>query len=237
MRKFFSIVICLSVLLFSAAALSSCGDDDNDEKGTDGSGKGAAVHEMVDLGLPSGLLWATCNVGASTPYEDGSYFAWGETTPKSDYDWDTYKWCDGSKNTLTKYCDSSACGKDGFADGKAVLDAEDDAATANWGADYRMPTYEEFSELCDNCEWAWDDDHNGYTVTGKNGKSIFLPASGFRYGDILNDHGSVGNYWDATVRSVYANDASYLDFGSSKYTTHYYDDRCLGHTVRPVAAS
>ncbi|MBR6016482.1 MAG: hypothetical protein IK067_05060, partial [Prevotella sp.] len=99
-------------------------------------------HEYVDLGLPSGTLWATCNVGAETPEDYGLYFAWGETVgytgDTSDgrlFDWANYKWCDGSNTTLTKYCNNSEKGKDGFTDDKTVLDPEDDAATANWGED------------------------------------------------------------------------------------------------------
>ncbi len=251
MRKIFSIVMCLSVALFPAALLSSCGGDgeddvekatagggkseagDDESKGGDGSGDKQYTHAVVDLGLPSGLLWATCNVGASTPYEDGDYFAWGETEPKSDYSWNTYKWCNGSCLTLTKYCDKSTYG---FTDDKTVLDAEDDAATANWGAGYRMPTSDEFTELNDNCTWTWDSLHNGYTVTGTNGNSIFLPASGCRDGSSLDCHGSNGYYWHATLPSGSPALGVYLYFSSgdhySAFGSHGRND---GHPVRPVA--
>ena len=194
-----------------------------------------SAHEMVDLGLPSGLLWATCNVGASTPYEDGDYFAWGETAPKSDYRWSTYKWCNGSYNTLTKYCYDSSLGYNGFTDDKTVLDAEDDAATANWGAGYRMPTYAEFTELNNNCTWTWDSSHNGYNVTGTNGNSIFLPASGCRSGSSLYNHGSYGHYWSATLDSGDADYAYSFDFDSGLCSPFYYYGRSYGHSVRPVA--
>ena len=271
MRKIFGFVMFLSVALFSATSLSSCGGDDEDDvemaiagggkseagdsegkgddgesgagkgedgedsgKGNDGSGDKQYTHAVVDLGLPSGLLWATCNVGASTPYEDGDYFAWGETEPKSFYDWSTYKWYNRSYNAFTKYCTSSSYGYNGFTDNKDVLDAEDDAATANWGAGYRMPTYAEFIELNDNCTWAWDSSHSGYTVTGTNGKSIFLPASGYRIGSSLDYHGSNGYYWSATLESGLAYYAYYLYFYSGyHYPSSYY--RCYGRTVRPVA--
>ena len=236
MRKIFGFVLCLSVALFYAGAHSFCGDDDNDGNGKSGSVKKKNfTHEMVDLGLPSGLLWATCNVGASTPYEDGDYFAWGETEPKSDYTWETYKWCNGSDNTLTKYCNDSSCGYNGFTDDKTVLEADDDAATANWGAAYRMPTCDEFDELGANCTWTWDSSHNGYTVTGKNGKSIFLPASGDRYGSSLDHHGSDGYYWSATLFSGCAYGACSLYFYSGYHDPGYDDDRYIGRTVRPVA--
>ena len=194
-----------------------------------------SAHEMVDLGLPSGLLWATCNVGASTPYEDGDYFAWGETEPKSDYTWSNYKLCNGSYNTLTKYCNTSSLGYNGFTDDKTVLDAEDDVATAKWGAGYRMPTYAEFTELNNYCTWTWNSTHNGYTVTGTNGKSIFLPASGYRDGSSLYDHGSYGSYWSATLGSGYANDAYSLDFYSGNHNPNSNGYRCIGLSVRPVA--
>ncbi|MCQ2319676.1 MAG: hypothetical protein MJZ90_12290 [Bacteroidales bacterium] len=103
-----------------------------------------AAHEYVDLGLPSGLLWATCNVGADSPEDYGDYFAWGETETKSDYDWDTYKWCNGSYNTLTKYNTKSSYGT---VDNKTTLELSDDAARANWGGSWRMPTEAEFQEL------------------------------------------------------------------------------------------
>ncbi len=134
-------------------------------------------YEYVDLGLPSGLLWATCNVGAETPEETGDYFAWGETEPKEIYNWSTYKWCDGTYNSLTKYCSDSYYGKDGFVDNKTVLDPEDDAATVNWGKNWRTPTYEEYKELLDNCTCTWTYSYGmpGYELIASNGNSIFLP--------------------------------------------------------------
>ncbi len=272
MRKIFGIVLCLSVALFSATSLSSCGGDDEDdvEKATDGGGKSEAgdsegkdgdgesgagkgedgddsgkgndgsgdkqyTHAVVDLGLPSGLLWATCNVGASKPYEHGDYFAWGETVPKSYYDWDTYKWCKGSHSALTKYCYDSPLGYNGFTDGKTVLDAEDDAATVNWGAGYRMPTYAEFDELCVNCTWTWDSSHTGYIVTGTNGNSIFLRASGYRYWSGLDYGGSLGGYWSATLDSGLADTACYLSCNSGSHNPYGNSFRYYGRTVRPVA--
>ena len=109
------------------------------------------THEYVDLGLS--VNYATCNVGATTPEEYGDYFAWGEVEPKETYTWENYKYCDGSSTTLTKYCNKSNYGNNGFTDTKTVLDPEDDAAIANWGGAWRMPTYDEFSELKNNCTW------------------------------------------------------------------------------------
>ena len=172
-------------------------------------------HKFVDLGLPSGLLWATCNVGAFTAADDGNYYAWGETTTKENYYFDTYKYGTSSSN-LTKY---------NKTDGKTILDKEDDAAYVNWGSSCRMPTGAEFEELVnsDNCTWTWTHITNssgssvkGYEVTSKkNGNSIFLPASGYRYGSGLYNHGSHGVYWSSTLGSSSVSDAYNLYFFSS----------------------
>lgn len=144
-----------------------------------------ANHEWVDLGLPSCLKWATCNIGATKPEEAGNFYAWGETETKSSYSWATYKWCNGSENTLTKYCNNAANGQDGFTDNKTTLEPEDDAAHVNWGGVWRMPTEGEYQELRDNCTWTWVENLNGsgvngYEVKGINGMSIFFPVAGCR---------------------------------------------------------
>jgi hypothetical protein len=192
-------------------------------------------HEWVDLGLPSGLKWATCNVGASQPEEYGDYFAWGEVEPKEYYYWDSYKWCNGTENTQTKYCTNSDYGYNGFTDYKTTFDLSDDAANYNWGGEWRMPTKEEQDELYNNCSWEWTTQNgvNGYTVTGPNGNSIFLPAAGFRGGSSLYDAGSVGYYWSSSLYTSYPVWACVLSFYSgnvgrgSNYS--YY-----GRSVRPV---
>ena len=138
-------------------------------------------HEYVDLGLS--VKWATCNVGASKPEEYGDYFAWGETQPKNTYDWSTYKWCNGSYDTQTKYCTKSSYGT---VDNKTQLELSDDAARANWGGSWRMPTDAEMTELREQCTWTWTTQNGvyGYKVTSKKSgytnKSIFLPAAGYR---------------------------------------------------------
>jgi hypothetical protein len=174
-------------------------------------------HRFVDLGLPSGLLWATCNVGAFTAADDGNFYAWGETTTKENYDWDTYKY-DTSSSNLTKY---------NKTDGKTVLDKEDDAAYVNWGSSCRMPTDDDFSELNNsgNCTWTWTsmttssgNSIKGYKVTSKNnGNSIFLPASGYRDGSYPYGPGSYGFYWSSTLYSSGVSDAYYLYFSSGYY--------------------
>ncbi len=189
--------------------------------------------DYVDLGLPSGLKWATMNVGASKPEEYGDYFAWGETEPKSNYYWSTYKWCNGSETTQTKYNTSSSYGT---VDNKTVLDPEDDAAHVNWGGSWRMPTKEEQDELRNNCTWTWTTKKgvNGRLVTGPNGKSIFLPAAGDREGTRLYDAGSWGNYWSSSLNTDRPSYACFVNFGS--VDVYWYDFyRRYGRSVRPVS--
>lgn len=192
-------------------------------------------HKFVDLGLASGLLWACTNVGAASFSDDGDYFAWGETKSKSRYSLGTYKWNhepDDNVCWITKYKTS---------DGKTTLDANDDAATVNWGSPCRMPDISEFEELYNQCVWSWMSNYNGtsgYLVTGPNGNTIFFPASGRYWGDDLtgSGHGSCGYYWS---RSLYPNDykdAHYLHFDRDHVTPpsdHLY--RYIGYPVRPVA--
>ncbi len=189
--------------------------------------------EMVDLGLPSGIKWANMNVGATSVTDDGDYFAWGETSPKTTYDWSTYKWCNGSKDTQTKYCPSSEYGYNGFTDGKTTLDPEDDAAHVNWGGNWRMPTKAEQDELRTNCTWTWTQKNgtNGYEVKGKNGNTIFLPAAGYRSSSSLIRVGSYGYYYSSSLLGSYY--AYYLYFRSD-YVDRDYDFRCSGRSVRPV---
>lgn len=192
------------------------------------------THEYVDLGLS--VKWATCNVGATTPEGYGDYFAWGETEPKTDYSWSTYKYCAGSSSTLTKYCSQSPYGNNGFTDDKTVLDPEDDAATVNWGGAWRMPTEAEQDELRNNCIWNWTTQNgvNGYKVTGPNGNSIFLPAAGYMYGSSLRNAGSNGYYWSSSLRADYPDSAynAYFDSGNAYWSSYFY--RYYGRSVRPV---
>ena len=191
-------------------------------------------YEYVDLGLS--VKWATYNVGAVSPEGYGSYFAWGETSSKSDYDWDTYKYCRGSSKTLTKYCNDSDYGYNGYTDNKTTLDLIDDAARVNWGGSWRMPTRAEQEELIEKCTWTWTtlNGVKGYKVTSKsNGNSIFLPAAGCRYGKYVYDAGSFGHYWSSSFSSGYPYYACYLNL----YPSIVYwgkNGRDGGHTVRAV---
>ena len=184
-------------------------------------------HEYVDLGLPSGLKWATCNVGASKPEDYGNYYAWGETATKSEYTED---------NSLTYGHSISSLQSQGIIDGNSNLMPQHDAARANWGGDWRMPTRTEMQELIDNCEWEWTAQNgvNGYKVTGPNGNSIFLPAAGYRFGSSLDYAGEYGSYWSSTPAYSDSYHAYDLDFRSSEYSV-YCAKRSLGQTVRPVS--
>ena len=193
------------------------------------------THEYVDLGLPSGLKWATCNVGANSPEESGDYFAWGEVEPKTTYNWSTYKYCVDNYDNLTKYCSLSSYGNNGFTDSKTVLDPEDDAAAVNWGGAWRMPTYEEMCELIDECTWTWTTQNGVYgrKVTGPNGNSIFLPAAGCMYNSDLHYAGSYGYYWSSSLSADGPSGAYGVDFDSVYvYRGSYF--RYGGRSVRPV---
>ena len=194
-------------------------------------------HEYVDLGLPSGIKWATCNVGATAPEEYGDYFAWGETAPKTTYNWSSYKYCNGTETSLTKYCVSSSYG---IVDNRTILGLEDDAANANWGGNWRMPTEAEQDELrnTDNCTWEWTTQNgvNGYKVISKiNGNSIFLPAAGYYNGNKLYSAGDHGDYKSSLLYTSNSNYACGLDFYSSsvRWSGNY---RCYGEPVRAVYA-
>ena len=182
-------------------------------------------HKFVDLGLPSGLLWARNNVGASTPYADGDYYAWGETETKSYYSWDTYKW--GS--STTKYNSS---------DGKTKLEASDDVATVKWGKECRMPSCAEFQELYEKCDWTWKSNYNGtsgYLVKGPNNQTIFLPASGNRGNGDLHHGCSGGVYWSSSLYSSNTGCAYDIYFVSAGVDPSNHYDRYFGYSVRPVA--
>ncbi len=193
------------------------------------------AHEYVDLGLPSGLLWATCNVGAEFPEDYGDYFAWGETTPKDICYWSNYQYCNGYSTTLTKYCNNSSYGYNGFTDDLTTLLPEDDAATANWGSGWRMPTKAEFEELCNNTTVTWTRQNgvNGRLFTASNGNSLFLPAAGHRYNSRLYDTASYGYYWSSSLYSDGPYNAWDFYFNSDYYFVGS-DYRYYGQSVRAV---
>ena len=194
-------------------------------------------HEYVDLGLPSGTLWATCNVGANSPEEYGDYFAWGETQPKDVYDWSTYQYCNGSISTLTKYCNNPDCGYNGFTDNLTTLLPEDDAAAVNWGGDWHMPSNDNWEELYENTTHIWTtwNGVKGRLFTASNGNSLFLPAAGYYEGSSLNLVGCDGNYQPTSFKPNDPNCAYRFDFGSDPGHCYiYYGVRSRGNSVRAV---
>ena len=178
----------------------------------------------VDLGLS--VKWATCNVGATTPEEYGDYFAWGETSTKAEYN---------SDNSPTYGLSISELQSQGYIDGEGNLTSQYDAAQANWGGSWRMPTYAELSELNTQCTWEWinTNDFKGYKVTGPNGNSIFLPAAGRRNGSSLDFAGSYGYYWSSSPDDDYDYIAYSLNF-SSCYLNVDGNGRYYAQSVRPV---
>ena len=187
------------------------------------------THEYVDLGLPSGVRWATCNVGADAPEGYGNHYAWGETEPKESYSWDTYKYGTYSYNydysTLTKYNNT---------DRLTTLEAADDAATANWGGSWRMPTSAEWEELIEKCTWTWTTlkGVNGCEVKASNGNSIFLPAAGVRDNDLENTSDE-GYYWSSSLYTSAPHNACYALFYLGNVIKSG-NSRFCGLSVRPV---
>ena len=229
---------------------SNTGNDTNQNGGNSNTGSDNATgtangHGYVDLGLS--VKWATCNVGATKPEEYGNYYAWGETEPKTTYNWNTYKWATATQNewgewhleTLTKY---NTDANYGTVDNKTVLDPEDDAAAVNWGGQWRMPTKEECEELLDNCTLKWVYSYKGtgvagLIVTGPNGNSIFLPAAGSRNEDDDLDDGFYDHFWSSSLGTDYPDDAWYVEFlsiGVSMRGGNRYGGRYCGQSVRPV---
>ena len=200
--------------------------------------------EYVDLGLS--VKWATKNLGASKPSDYGNYYTWGETEPKAEYTWATYKWMQTGQSDwkhITKYTIADGktegiwydAGGNFVGDNKTTLEAADDAATRKLGSPWRMPTMIELQELIDHCTWTWttQDGKNGYEVKGTNGNSIFLPAAGYREGSELNGAGSWGRYWSSSLSTGRSFNARVLYFRSDG---HAWNDtsRYPGFTVRPV---
>ena len=195
-----------------------------------------SIGEFVDLGLPSGTLWATYNVGASSPEEYGDYFAWGETTTKNLYSFETYQYCNGSPSALTKYCADSSYGYNGFTDNLTELLPEDDAATANWGSDWQMPSYDQIMELLHSCQsvnWTTLNGVNGFQIIGTNLNRIFLPAAGCRVDVNLYSPESEGYYWSRSIDTNTSPMAFSLKFSGMGCDSRS-SSRYQGHPIRPV---
>lgn len=193
----------------------------------------------VDLGLPSGTLWATCNVGANTPEEYGDYFAWGETERKDIYNWETYRYCNGDEFSMTKYCNNSDYGFNGFTDNLTILEADDDIATTSWGGEWCTPTKEQWMELLYGGagSWMWTsrDGVNGMLFTANNGNNIFFPASG-KYdsetGFVNGDN--VGHYWSSSLFDDSMPKSAWRFYFTNGDKNVGNEERSQGLSVRPV---
>lgn len=238
MKKLFNLVALL-MFVMCAVFVSSCNDDVEETPPATvtppdvNATENKDTHEYVDLGLPSGTLWATCNVGASKPEEYGNYYAWGETQPKNDYNWTTYKYCDGTGKKMLKYCIDSDYGN---IDNRTELEQADDAATANWGSKWQMPSIEQFKELCNNnytniIYTTFNDVKGTMIVSKSNGNRIFLPAAD-KHSDGEMTY-SYGYYWTSTLgigKSCYAYEIILKSSGVD-WNRNY---RKVGKSIRPV---
>lgn len=230
-------MVLLAVVMLCAASCTKPDDENNENNGGGGNSGGGnqITYEYVDLGLPSGTLWATSNVGAASPEDYGDYFAWGETQPKDYYSWGNYKYCKGSDTTLIKYCSDPDYGYNGFTDALTILQASDDAATVNCGEGWRTPTKDEWEELIVCCVQTWTTKNgvNGKLFAAPNGNSIFLPIS------FDADNSPYGNYWTSSLFwTKLPRNAYHFYFDSDNYELYPYCGwRDRGMFVRPVRSS
>lgn len=229
MKKLKNAVIGMTVALMAA----SCGMVEKPTVSGQQDG-----HDYVDLGLPSGKIWATCNIGANQPTEYGTYFAWGETSPKNQFEWENYKYSNGeaeSRVKMTKYCSHS---RKGEIDNKQVLELDDDAAAANWQGKWRTPTKEEWEELLNSCNWEWvkDYNHQGFDMkkgTSKaNGNTIYFPFSGYYNGTTFVKNES--EFWTVNQKTDNGLDAFYVRMLTHNQNVHN-GPRKQGMAIRAVA--
>lgn len=234
MSRFLKVIFSALLLMLFAFGCDKVEDpnngNDNNEEILDG-------HEYVDLGLPSGTLWASCNVGADTPEGIGDYFAWGETATKELYDWKSYVYGNYSdmRFEMTKYCMVPSWGLDGFVDSLTVLEPNDDAARANWGERWRMATKEEWEELFQKttCVWTTQNGVEGRLMAGTNGNSIFLPVTGFRLDDMFIGP-SLGIYWSSSLHEGFPERGWSFHFDADQCHVCGTYERSRGQIVRAV---
>ena len=223
-------VLFLAVAVLLGAGLSSCDRENN------GGNNGSTPSPLgwVDLGLPSGLLWASQNLGADSPNDYGDYYAWGETSPKEAYGWETYAY-GYDWDMLTKYCGSYSHGWNGFTDTLTTLEDSDDAARVILGDGARTPSYNDWQELLDNTtrKWTTRNGVRGLLLTGPNGNILFLPAAGGSSGTIVSYTGEIGRYWSDSLYTYYPASAWAFSFDAHDRSINDFD-RCCGFSVRAV---
>ena len=237
MKKTGIFMVAIAAML--SVGVASCSKDDNNSRnGENNDGGGSATIEWVDLGLPSGLLWAKCNLGATAPEEYGNYYAWGEVQSKEVYTWGTYHYCTAVDNYLIALSKYNTSNDFGTPDYMVTLQDEDDAAIVAIGNGARIPTKTEWEELIANTtvEWATQNGVNGCKFTGSNGKVLFLPASGHREGSELKFVGSSVKYWSSSLYVSNPRQAYYFFSSVTPYDlSHTY--RMYGCSVRPVRSA
>lgn len=198
-------------------------------------------HAFVDLGLPSGTLWAETNVGASGQEGVGDVFSWGETEPQTPYQMrSTYKYCitNNRNSCLTKYCSNSIFGCDSFVDKLILLQEDDDAAVANWGSDWRIPTREQWKELMDNTTRKWSEWYGvkGCFLIGQNGNRIFLPAVGTYFDEEGFNEQVAGYYWSSSL-DINGPDCAHIFYFDADRAEMSSFPRTNGMSIRPVRVS
>ena len=233
MGKVLKVLVFLMSMLVVAAG---CNKPDEPSQGGNDNGSELNGHEYVDLGLPSGVLWATSNLGATTPEEFGDYIAWGEMAPKEIYDWKSYRYGRffQDRYELTKYCTESVYGLDGFVDDLTLLETADYGSTAHWGAGWRMPTIDEWEELFLNTTGSWTVQNGvqGWLFTASNGNTLFLPAAGYWWGTDFN--AELGLYWSSSVNKEFPYRAWGFHFNTDSAHLCGSSDRNRGQVVRAV---
>ncbi len=258
--------MAIAAIAFCFTSCDKSDDPEPEDQTTDNSGDSNTTASAIDLGLPSGTLWADRNLGAATQWDYGFYYSWGETEPKELYNWSSYKYSGDKWSTVNKYqfADNltDACwyqvtdekDKDGITiykfigDGLTTLELADDAARANWGGNWQMPTTEQFQELLDKCQISLvsgiygDGKYVGFELVGPSGKHLYLPASGEMDGENLRLKESYGFYWTSQLNtkqsySQYAS-ISFINYSKNEgwYKTcdGFGADRCYGLPIRPV---
>ena len=224
------------IIFFAVAAIVGCSEKDNNVINTNNSNTYDPV-VWVDLGLPSGLLWAECNLGATVPEEYGDYYAWGETTPKSEYTWDTYQYGNAS-DQLTKYCFYAEYGLDGYIDNLNQLEPYDDVATVRLGGGAHMPSLDDWKELRNNTTITRTTVNGVYgdQYTAENGNTLFMPAAGYIDGSLLSRDSSDGFYWSRTIYRWMPSNAYLCNFTSDFYNWSADRARIYGLSVRAVCS-
>jgi len=218
--------------MMAAVIVAGCTKPDGPSNGGDNT----IAHEYVDLGLPSGTLWATCNLGADVPEDFGDYYAWGELEPKEVYDWKSYRYGNfvNERYELTKYCTDSLYGFEGFVDDIILLEPADDVVQIQWGTDWRMPTREEWEELLLNTSSCRTTVNGveGWLFTADNGNSLFLPAAGYWWNGEYNE--GLGLYWSQLINKEFPYRTWGIHFNWDQCHVCGSSDRCRGQSVRAV---